>query len=114
MQATQPFPKSTAQVGKAGLAAALALAAALVGGVIATQLPWSFGAASTIAQPVAGPSLVEFRAGERLPLFDRQVVTPSQVEFRAGERQPLFGDQSTGGQPSGIAPHSGLRGRIAN
>jgi hypothetical protein len=79
MQATQPIPLRTFSPPKLGLAAVLALTAAIAGGILVTQLAWS--PASDAG--AAGAGLLEQRAGERALGGD---AAAGLVQQRAGER----------------------------
>jgi hypothetical protein len=79
MQATQPIPLRTFSPPKLGLAAVLALTAAIAGGVLVTQVAWA--PARNAADPGAG--LLQQRAGERALGGD---AGTGLLQQRAGER----------------------------
>lgn len=94
MQATQPIPLRTFSPPKLGLAAVLALTAAIAGGILVTQLAWAPG---TDIAGAADAALLEQRAGERA--LGDAAPDAGFVQQRIGERT-LGQGGSAAGQPS--------------
>jgi hypothetical protein len=110
MHATQPVPMRTYNVPKLGLAAVLALAAAIVVAVLVAQLAWAPGRADTGAAGAAEAALVEQRHGEQA--FGPSDPDAGLIRQRIGERSLSSSGEAPAG-PSGVAPNPGTRGRIA-
>ncbi len=115
MLATERAPFRTIPSPKAGFAAVLALAAAVVAATVATQVvPGSVGQTS-VGAPSAGQieqALIQVRAGERGGLQSAAGVDAALIEVRAGERQPIGASNKADHGPSGVAPNPGTRGLI--
>lgn len=95
MQATQPIPMRTVSTPRLGLAAVLALAAAIAGGVFVTQVAWAPSAID--GQVSNGAALLEQRAGEYA--LGGSAPDAGFVQQRIGERD-LGQAGSAAGQPS--------------
>jgi len=66
MQATQNVPATTFSGPRLGKAAVVALAAAILGGVLAVQGPWAVTSGNgTLSEAGANAALIQVRAGER-------------------------------------------------
>lgn len=108
MHATQHVPVQTYDVPRLGAAVVLALATALLAGVLLIQLPANRPATDDTAAAANAAAVTDFRAGERAAAL--AIATSEQgslIEFRAGERSA-----AADGSASGVAPQPGLRGRI--
>ena len=92
MQATQHAPATTFPTPRLGKAAVVAIAAALLGGLLATQGPWAVtGGDAALSAADGNAALIQVRAGEResLGLGEAADVNAALVQVRAGERESL-------------------------